>query len=126
MPARKRMREQSTVGTRIFALRKAHGLKQQALAHMIGIPSRSVISDIERGKRAPSVSELKGMARVFHVSVSYLVGDPAMTEDSAQDVCQLKAAYRAALERIQSCDAERSEAIQDAFSLLEPTRSSPF
>src|SRR5438034_7208777 len=57
-----------TLGRRIAELRKAAGLSQSKLAHLLGAATHT-ISQIERGKSAPPVSRLAAFAAVLGVEV---------------------------------------------------------
>lgn len=63
--------ETRTLGADLRALRKARGLTLLALAEALG---RSVgwLSQVERDISEPSITDLRGMARVLDVSVSSL------------------------------------------------------
>lgn len=63
--------ESQTLGADVRSLRKARGLTLQALADVIG---RSVgwLSQVERDKSEPGVSDLRSLARALDVSVSSL------------------------------------------------------
>lgn len=63
----------TTASSRIKELREREGMNQQQLADRLGIP-RPAVSQIESGARKVSADELVLLARIFHVSVDYLVG----------------------------------------------------
>lgn len=65
----------STLGTDLKALRKARDLTITELSLMLG---RSVgwLSQVERGKTQPSISNLKTMADKLDVSLSFFFGAP--------------------------------------------------
>jgi transcriptional regulator with XRE-family HTH domain len=71
-----------TLGADIRALRKARGVTLQALADYLG---RSVgwISQVERDLSAPSVDDLRRMARFFKVPISILFGQPGAPAEEA-------------------------------------------
>ena len=60
-------------GIRIAKLRAAKGLSQAQLAERIGI-TKSMVSAYENSIRMPSYPVLIKIARVFNVSVDYLLG----------------------------------------------------
>lgn len=103
MARKKSSQEQREIGGRIRTLRKEQKMKQQTLADMIGIPSRSTISDIERGQRRASTAVLKAMAQVFQVSVGYLVGDTASQQGESPETLALKARLRSEVAEMRSC-----------------------
>ena len=64
------------LGFRIAALRKQSGLNQAELAALVKV-SPSAVGMYEQGRREPSAEILLALARVFQVSVDYLLtGDP--------------------------------------------------
>ena len=65
------------LGARIAALRKAAGMNQAQLAQHLKI-SPSAVGMYEQGRREPSVDTLAVIAKLFDVSIDYLVtGKPA-------------------------------------------------
>ena len=59
---------------KIILLRKQKGLTQEALAFKLGI-SRQAISKWETGECEPDISKLKELAKLFNVSIDYLLFD---------------------------------------------------
>jgi len=70
MPIMKNQGE-SNIGRVIKVLRTAAGLKQKELAHLAGMNS-NYLSLVEAGRRAPSVSVLRAIAKALNVPVSLL------------------------------------------------------
>lgn len=68
-----------TVGADLRALRKGRGLTLTELALRLG---RSVgwLSQVERGLSEPSIDDLRNLAEVFSVSVSFFFGSDAAPE----------------------------------------------
>ena len=62
-----------TLGQRIQALRKQHGLSQEGLGERLGV-SRQAISRWEMDGAVPEVDKLIAMARLFGVSLNQLLG----------------------------------------------------
>jgi transcriptional regulator with XRE-family HTH domain len=60
------------LGNRVRALRRKRGLKQVELAEMLGL-DRSYLSEIENGKKDPSLRVLKAIADGFAMTLSALV-----------------------------------------------------
>jgi transcriptional regulator with XRE-family HTH domain len=60
------------LGNRIRALRKKHARTQVELAEMLGI-DRSYLSEIETGKKDPSLRVLKTIADGFGLTLSQLL-----------------------------------------------------
>ncbi|MEU1542034.1 helix-turn-helix transcriptional regulator [Actinacidiphila glaucinigra] len=67
------------LGQRLKSTREYLGLSQQQVAERTGI-LRSAVSDIERGVRRVDIMELKKLARLYRLSVSYF-----LDEDEAAD-----------------------------------------
>jgi len=60
------------LGNRIRDLRRQRGLTQVELAEMLGV-DRSYLSEIETGKKDPSLRVLKTFADGFRLSLSQLL-----------------------------------------------------
>ena len=60
------------IGERIIQLRKQKNLSQQELADKIGA-SRTIIGNYERNANTPSIEVLLKLAKVFDVSVDFLI-----------------------------------------------------
>lgn len=68
------------LGPRIAALRRAVGLSQGELARQLQV-SASAVGMYEQGRREPSAETLVALARIFGVSVDYLLtGQPSPQE----------------------------------------------
>lgn len=59
---------------RLKELRKKKHLTQEMLSHMINV-DKSAISHYEKGDKRPSMDSLRLLAKVFDVSVDYLMGN---------------------------------------------------
>ena len=74
------------LGARIAVLRRASGLSQGELAKQLQV-SPSTIGMYEQGRREPSAQLLVAMARIFGVTVDYLLtGQPEQIPDTVKDV----------------------------------------
>lgn len=62
------------IGERIIQLRKQQNLSQDELAKKAGV-SRTIIGNYERNTNTPSIEVLLKLAKVFNVSVDYLIGE---------------------------------------------------
>ncbi len=70
------------LGPRIAALRRAAGLSQGELARQLQV-STSAVGMYEQGRREPSAETLVALARVFGVTVDYLLtGKAALQEEN--------------------------------------------
>ncbi len=68
------------LGPRIAALRRAAGWSQGELAQKLGV-SPSAVGMYEQGRREPSADTLVALARIFRVSLDYLLtGQPSPRE----------------------------------------------
>ena len=69
------------LGARIAILRRSLGMSQAELARALGI-SASAVGMYEQGRREPSMEIASAMARIFGVTMDYLVnGKPETKED---------------------------------------------
>lgn len=62
------------IGSKITELRKQHNLSQTELAKQLGA-SRTIVGNYERNENTPSIDMILKLAKVFNVSVDYLVGE---------------------------------------------------
>lgn len=72
---------------RLKEIRKAHGLTQQNVADAIGW-DRTTYTYYETGTNCPSLSTVEKLAKLYKVSVSYLIGEsdnPQPRDVSAKD-----------------------------------------
>ena len=67
-------------------LREKKGMSQRELAEKLGV-STMAISNYELGKRNPDIDTILKIARIFDVSVAYLIGE---VNDSKKDRGELK------------------------------------
>ena len=61
-----------TIGVRIAALRKEHGLSQESFAEQVGV-SRQAVSKWESDASVPEVDKLAQISTLFGVSIDYLI-----------------------------------------------------
>jgi len=64
-----------TFGQRLRGFRKAYGLHQEELAVRLGLPT-TAISKIENGTRDVTLAEAQALARILHMDLSTLTGEP--------------------------------------------------
>ena len=64
----------SNIGERIIQLRKAQGWSQEDLAKKIKA-SRIMIGNYERNDNTPSMEVIIKLARIFDISIDYLLGE---------------------------------------------------
>ncbi|MBE6921853.1 MAG: helix-turn-helix transcriptional regulator [Ruminococcaceae bacterium] len=99
------------IGARIAALRREAGMSQSRLAQLLQV-SPSAVGMYEQGRREPSAEILVELARIFHVSVDYiLTGVPA--EQETDDL------QRMLLSRITSADRRLTQRTDRPFSREE-------
>lgn len=72
-------------GLRIRELRRKHHMSQEELGRRVE-RSKSVISSYENNLKIPPLDILTEMARIFHVSLDYLVGIDKAEMISVQDL----------------------------------------
>jgi transcriptional regulator with XRE-family HTH domain len=61
------------LGERIREVRQRKGLSQSELARLSGV-ARSLITNVEAGRRTLSLANARDVARALGVSVDYLIG----------------------------------------------------
>jgi transcriptional regulator with XRE-family HTH domain len=62
-------------GSKLHALRRQHNLTQVVLASQLGLASRAYISNLETGRKAPSLDLVVQIADLFGVTIDYLLRD---------------------------------------------------
>jgi len=62
------------IGDRIIQLRKQQNLSQEELAKKVEV-SRTIVGNYERNANTPSIEVIIKLAKVFNVSVDYLIGE---------------------------------------------------
>ena len=60
-----------TIGANVRAERKRQGLSQDRLATMLGYTSHTFLSNVENGKKKPSLSMLFKLSEIFEVDINY-------------------------------------------------------
>ena len=76
------------LGLRIAFLRRNAGMSQQELAEKLKI-SASAVGMYEQGRREPSVQLLSDIAKLFDVSIDFLVTGKAASRQEQDSVNQL-------------------------------------
>jgi transcriptional regulator with XRE-family HTH domain len=104
--------EGKTLANKLREAREFANLSQQFVAQQSGIP-RSAISDIEHGSRRVESLELKRLAALYRMPVSYFLGDDDELAGAAPDPT-VQALARAASEM---SDVERREVLRFAMFL---------
>ena len=66
------------IGEKIITLRKRDNLSQADLAKKIGA-SRTIVGNYERNANTPSIEMILKIAKVFDVSVDYIIGEGTMS-----------------------------------------------
>lgn len=79
------------LGPRIAALRRAAGLSQGELARQLQV-SASAVGMYEQGRREPSAETLVALARVFGVTVDYLLTGKAACQEKNTVVLAMESA----------------------------------
>lgn len=74
------MFDMQRIGQRISALRRSRSMTQQELAERLGI-SFQAVSSWERGNAMPDIAKLPELARMFSVTVDWLIGSPDAVAD---------------------------------------------
>lgn len=95
------------IGERITQLRKQQNISQEELAKRAQV-SRTIIGNYERNTNTPSIEVLIKLARVFNVSVDYLIGEGKLS-DLDKDL----------LKRVEDIEELDSETKQHLFFLID-------
>ena len=79
----------SRFGAKLRCLRKVQGWTQQELARRLGYASYTYLSEVERGRKEPSLSLVIGVADLFAVTTDQLLRDHLKldAEDEYDAVC---------------------------------------
>lgn len=99
------------IGARIAALRRHAGMNQAELAQKLQV-SPSAVGMYEQGRREPSAQTLLAIARIFRVSVDYLISGE-VTDLEQQSLEQVL------LSRITSADRRLEGRVDRPFSREE-------
>lgn len=83
------MFSQEIFRARLLALRTDRNLTQQELAEMFSV-TNSTISNLESGRRSPSVELMVALADYFGVSLDYLTGRILVTQGDAEFAARLR------------------------------------
>lgn len=73
---------------RMLDLRKSNNLSQEDLASKINV-TRQTISNWELGETSPSLEQAKEIAKLYNVSLDYLVGNDNIVEEKINNVEKL-------------------------------------
>ena len=95
------------IGERITQLRKQNQLSQEELAKRAEV-SRTIIGNYERNTNTPSIEVLIKLARVFNVSVDYMIGEG-----------QLSALDKDVLKRIEDIEELDPDTKKHLFFLID-------
>jgi transcriptional regulator with XRE-family HTH domain len=67
-------------GRKLYHLRVAHKLTQDELAQKLGLSSRGYVSNLESGRKQPSLELVPRIADLFGVTTDYLLRDDVAVE----------------------------------------------
>lgn len=82
-------------GDKLRYLRRQHGLTQADLSHHLDLASQAYISDVEAGRKIPSLDVVVRIADLFNVATDYLLRDELPVE--SQVISPLREAPREVL-----------------------------
>ncbi|MCQ6530528.1 helix-turn-helix domain-containing protein [Bacillus mycoides] len=97
-------------GQRLKALRLEKGMTQQQLADVLEI-EKSNISRFESGKQSPSSENTVKMAKLFNVSVDYLLGLSAHKTLDKETSEEVSKEAKELMDRINKLPPEKQKAI---------------
>ena len=95
------------VGNKIIQLRKQNNLSQSDLAKKVGA-SRTIIGNYERNINTPSIEMIIKIAKVFNVSVDYIIGEGKISSYDKE-----------VLKRIEDIENLDSETKKSLFFLID-------
>jgi transcriptional regulator with XRE-family HTH domain len=95
------------IGERIIQLRKQQNLSQAELADKAKV-SRTIIGNYERNANTPSIEVILKIAKVFNVSVDFLIGEG-----------ELSSFDKELLKRIEGIEKLDSDTKQHLFFLID-------
>ena len=72
-------------GEKLRSLRERRGLSLRQLAALLGIHAHSFISEIETGKKKPSLELVLKVADLFHIPLEQLARDELELDDEFPD-----------------------------------------
>lgn len=106
------------IASRIREARKMAGLSQGQVATMLGL-QRPSVTEIEAGNRAVGAEELAELAKMFEVSVAWLLGEGTAKLDAHDDRLQLAARE---LQKLKPKDLDRLLTILASMRERAPKR----
>ncbi len=99
---------------RILTLRIEYNMTQAELAQKMNIPNKQLISNWERGRNSPSVKQVMDLARIFGVTVEYIIG---IEDRDYVDVSQLtpqgKQVVKEVVAKLKSIEGRKVKQRQD-------------
>lgn len=101
---------------RLRELRKAHQLTQQDVASFLGI-TESAYGFYEQGRNEPSLSKLKQLAEIYHVSIAYIAGE---TEEKSVPLYHVN--EQAQHYYFKDLDIEEQEFLEEQLKLFRKMR----
>ena len=81
------------IAERLQKIRKEHGYSQEQLADELGV-SRQAVSKWERGEASPDTDNLIALARLYDISIDYLLFEKTAEKESVPAVKQVKVTRR--------------------------------
>jgi transcriptional regulator with XRE-family HTH domain len=105
------MTEENTVAARLRLAREHAGLSQGQVAKMMKM-HRPTVSEIEAGRRRVQTDELAQFAKLYHVALTWLIGE----EDAAGDLRDAKVRLAAReLSKLKNEDLDRVMSVLASF-----------
>ena len=103
------------LGGRIRFFRRQHGLKQKALADLLGYKSHATIGLMETGAQIPSLESTIALAKVFEVSLGDLLGELVFDESQGDYYEPWMVAFR---DKITQTPQEYREGLADMLESI--------
>lgn len=96
-----------TLSERLFRLRNEKGLSQEAAAEAAGV-SRVALTRYENGQRMPKMNILDSLAKVYGVTVDYLMGRDETAHQQPEPVDEQLQLFRSLLSQMNDDQRERA------------------
>lgn len=90
------------IGNRIILLRKQNNLSQSDIAQKVGA-SPTIIGNYERNTNTPSIEMMIKIAKVYNVSVDYIIGEGKISNYDKEELKHI--------EDIENLDAETKKSL---------------
>lgn len=98
----KKVNKEDTIGSRLKFLRKRDGLNQVAIAQKLHFDV-SILSRIENGHKEPTISMLKNMCELYHVTSDYILFGSDTDNSNNIDLTGFTSTQKNVIQEILNC-----------------------